>query len=190
MFTIVIVKNYITIVTEQEEEIKYNRFSMQFLLRLNVLTIALDRFYNVENDDLMKRLLLMMSMGLLTNSTAHAATKILDGQAIFDRNCSVCHSMNPPPKSAPPIIGVISRYHVKFQTKKDGVNHLVAYLKGPDTKNAVEPQAIFRFGLMPKSPLSETELRAVAGWVWDQYNPTAGACGGFDGQGRINNNCK
>jgi cytochrome c len=137
----------------------------------------------------MKRLLLMMSIGLLTNSAANATTKTLDGQAVFDRNCTVCHTMNPPPKSAPPIIGVISRYHMKFHKKADGVDHLVAYLKLPDSKNAVEPQAITRFGLMPPSPLSEAELRTVAEWVWDQYNQSSGACGGFGGQGRMNNNC-
>ncbi len=126
----------------------------------------------------------MVGMGLLFNTAATAATKALDGQAIFDRNCTVCHAMNPPPKLAPPIIGVISQYHNRFQTKEDGVNHLVAYLKLPRKQNAVEPQAITRFGLMPPSPLSEPELRAVAAWVWDQYDPAVGACGGFRGQGR------
>ncbi len=131
----------------------------------------------------MKRFLLVC-MGLLFNSAATAETKALDGQAIFQRNCTVCHAMNPPPKSAPPIVGVISRYHAKFQTKEEGVNHLVAYLKLPKRQNAVEQQAITRFGLMPPSPLSEPELRAVAGWIWDQYDPAMGSCGGFRGQGR------
>ncbi|NTV06722.1 MAG: cytochrome c [Chlorobiaceae bacterium] len=134
----------------------------------------------------MKRLLLMMSMGLLVNTSANAASKTLDGQAIFDRNCSVCHAMNPPPKSAPPISGVISRYRMKFQSKEAGVNHLVAYLKLPDAQNAVEPQAISRFGLMPPSTLSAVELRAVSEWIWDQYNPATGACGNFGGRGRMN----
>ena len=137
----------------------------------------------------MKRLFLMVGMGLLFNTAATAATKALDGQAIFDRNCTACHAMNPPPKSAPPIIGVISQYHTRFQTKEDGVNHLVAYLKSPKKQNAVEPQAIIRFGLMPPSPLSEPELRVVAGWIWDQYDSAMGACGGFGGQGVMNKNC-
>ncbi len=131
----------------------------------------------------------MVGVGLLFNTAADAATKALDGQAIFDRNCTACHAMNPPPKSAPPIVGVISRYHTKFQTKEDGVNHLVAYLKLPKKQNALEQQAIIRFGLMPPSPLSEPELRDVAEWVWDQYDPAMGACGGFSGQGGMNNNC-
>ena len=134
----------------------------------------------------MKRLLLMVGMGLLMSPAAEAANKTLDGQAIFDRNCSVCHAINPPPKSAPPIVGVVSRYRMKFKTKKDGVNHMAAFLKLPNEQDAVEPQAITRFGLMPPSPLSEPELRAVAGWVWDQYNSATGACGNFSGRGRMN----
>ncbi|MEI8186347.1 MAG: cytochrome c [Chlorobiaceae bacterium] len=122
----------------------------------------------------MKRLLLIMACGLLFNSLAQAATGTFDGKAIFDKNCSVCHSIMPPPKTAPPIIPLASRYHQKYSTKKDGVNHLVTYLKSPNKENAIHPQAITRFGLMPALHLPDSELRAVAEWVWDQYNPNMG----------------
>jgi cytochrome c551/c552 len=130
----------------------------------------------------MKRLLMMMSMGLLFNSAANAATKSLDGQAIFNLNCSVCHSVAPPPKTAPPIMPLASHYHQKFKTKTEGVSHLVAYLKSPNKDKAVDPQAITRFGLMPALTLPDAELRAVAEWVWDQYNPNMGMGRGM-GQG-------
>jgi hypothetical protein len=65
----------------------------------------------------------------------------------------------------------------------DGVNHLVEYLKSPNKLNAVDSQAIARFGIMPASTLPVAELRAVAGWVWDQYNPAMGRGRGFGGQG-------
>ncbi|MEI6847139.1 MAG: c-type cytochrome [Chlorobiaceae bacterium] len=119
----------------------------------------------------MKRLLLFAGMGLLFNPSANAENKALDGQAIFDKNCSVCHSINPPPKAAPPIIPLSSHYHMKFQTKKEGVSRLAAYLKSPNKDKAIDPQAIARFGLMPALSLPDPELKAVAEWVWDQYNP-------------------
>jgi cytochrome c len=134
----------------------------------------------------MKRLLLVMGIGLFFNPSAEAASKTLDGQAIFDRNCSVCHAMNPPPKSAPPIIPLVSRYRLKFKTKEDGIKYMAAFLKAPNAQHAVEPQAITRFGLMPPIALSDSELRAVAGWVWDQYNPAIGSCGGSRGKGGMN----
>ena len=133
----------------------------------------------------MKRLLLMTCMVLPFNSLAQAATSTSDGKAIFAKNCSVCHSVMPPPKTAPPITPLASHYHQKYSTKKDGVNHLVAYLKSPNKDKAIDPQAITRFGLMPAQPLPDAELRAVAEWVWDQYNPNMGMGRGMGmGMGR------
>lgn len=129
----------------------------------------------------MKQLLLMMGAVMLFSSSAVAATNTPSGQAIFDRNCSVCHSVNPPPKSAPPIVPMASRYHLKFRTKEEAVAHIAAFLKTPDKAKAIDQQAVTRFGLMPPSTLSAAELRIVAGWVWDQYNPNMGM--GFGGQG-------
>jgi mono/diheme cytochrome c family protein len=134
----------------------------------------------------MKKLLhalLVIGFGLLFNAQADAATDTLDGKAVFVKNCSVCHSINPPPKSAPPIIPLSSRLHLKFQTKAEGVKHIVAFVKMPNRKNAVDSQAVARFGLMAPIALPEKELQAVAEWVWDQYNPNMGRGRGFGGQG-------
>ncbi len=110
----------------------------------------------------------------------------VDGAAVFNRNCSVCHSVSPPPKSAPPVIPLANRYHTKFATKEQGVAHMVSFLKKPDKNTAVEPQAVSRFGLMPALALGDAELKAVASWFWDQYNP---AMGGGRGMGRGQGPC-
>ncbi len=147
--------------------------------------IGTERLTNLMTDLAMKRLLFILAMGLLFNSTAQATTGTLNGKAIFDKNCSVCHSVMPPPKSAPPITPLASHYHQKYSTKKDGVNHLAAYLKSPNKDKAIDPQAITRFGLMPAQALPDAELRAVAEWVWDQYNPNMGMGRGMGmGQGQ------
>ena len=133
----------------------------------------------------MKRLLLMISTGLLCNSAAaNATTNTLDGKAIFTKNCSACHSITPPPKLAPPITPLASRYHMQFQKKEDGIKRIMAFVKLPDKKNAIDPQAIARFGLMAPVVLPDNELRAVAEWVWDQYNPNMGRGIGGQGMGR------
>jgi len=131
----------------------------------------------------MKKQLFCIGMGLLFALPANAVNKALDGQAIFNKNCSVCHSVNPPPKLAPPIIPLASRYHQAFKTKQEGVKHIAAYLKAPKKQDAIDQQAITRFGLMPPMALPEAEMNAVAGWVWDQYNPNMGMGRGFGGQG-------
>ncbi len=129
----------------------------------------------------MKRVIsICILSGLVSGvSPSIMSAETLSGQEIFNKNCSVCHSVAPPPKSAPPIMPIANRYHLKFKTKKEGVNHLVAYLKSPNKNDAVDPQAVTRFGLMPALNLSDSELIAVAGWVWNQYNPN-----GCIGRGR------
>lgn len=105
----------------------------------------------------------------------------VDGAAVFAKNCSVCHSINPPPKSAPPVIPLANRYHEKFATKQQGVAHMAAFLKKPDKNRAVDTQAVSRFGLMPAISLTDAELKAVTGWFWDQYNPAMGRGRGMGG---------
>ncbi len=117
---------------------------------------------------------------LLTAVTMPAAIAAPpNGKAIFDRNCSVCHSIMPPPKSAPPIVPIAARYRQRFTSKEQAVASMAAFLKSPSkSKVVVDPQAVSRFGLMPPVALPDAELRAVAAWVWEQ-----GASGGGWGPG-------
>lgn len=103
----------------------------------------------------------------LLPSAAHPAGP--DGKAVFDKSCTACHSLMPPPKSAPPIAPIAMRYRQVFASKSQGVSHMVAFMKAPSKKAMVgDPQALARFGLMPPMQLSDAELKAVAEWVWDQ----------------------
>jgi cytochrome c len=111
--------------------------------------------------------------------------EVPDGAKVFERNCRVCHSINPPPKTAPPVAALANRYHQRFQTKNEGVAHLMAFLKKPDKQKSIDPQAITQFGLMPPVVLSDAELKAVTEWFWNQSNPAYGS-GGGRGQGRLN----
>ncbi len=132
----------------------------------------------------MKKLLLTISMGFLLIPSAYAATSNVNGQAIFDKNCSVCHSVNPPPKAAPPIVPLATRYRQAFPAKQDGVKHIAAFLKAPSKNKAIDQNAVSRFGLMPPIAISEKELQTVADWVWEQYNPAMRGGRGFGGQGQ------
>jgi len=115
--------------------------------------------------------------------SASPATAAPDGKEVFDRNCSVCHSVMPPPKAAPPIVPIASRYRQVYASKEKGVARMVSFLKSPSKeKMLADPQAVSRFGLMPPMPLDDAELAAVAGWVWDQG--TAGGMGPGAGRGR------
>ncbi|MEE9906006.1 MAG: cytochrome c [Chlorobium sp.] len=127
-------------------------------------------------------LYLSMLFGIASGlASSDATAKIPDGREVFDRNCSVCHSINPPPKSAPPVIPLANRYRQKFQTKAEGVAYMAAFLKKPDKDKAIDANAVSRFGLMPAIPLTDAELKAVASWFWDQYNPSIGGGRGLGG---------
>ena len=97
----------------------------------------------------------------------------LSGEQLYQRNCEVCHSMHPPAKTAPPIVRLASRYRMLYGNKEDAVNAMVSFMKTPDaSKSVLMPRVIERFGLMPAMSLPDEELEKVAGWLWDQYDPT------------------
>ncbi|NTW63511.1 MAG: cytochrome c [Chlorobiaceae bacterium] len=134
-------------------------------------------------------ILLVVGVALLFNHSEQAKAGSLDGKTIYNRECSVCHSVNPPPKSAPPLVSLSAQYHRVFKTKAAGVTALAAFLTLPNKKNAVDQEAVSKFGLMPALSLSEAERRSVAEWVWDQYNSNmrmGRGTGSGRGQGRIN----
>jgi len=146
-----------------------------------------------EEPSLMKYTLMLAMAGLLSTSllqNTDAAEP--DGREVFTRNCSVCHTINPPPKTAPPIGPVAGRFRQKFSTKAEGVAYMVNFIKAPSKeKSVVDTDAIDRFGLMPPMPgLDEKELTAVAGWIWDQPWGGRGQGGGQGKKGQGNGDCQ
>ncbi|NTU57929.1 MAG: cytochrome c [Chlorobiaceae bacterium] len=119
----------------------------------------------------------------MSGAFSQTASAAVDGKAVFDKNCSVCHSVAPPPKSAPPIIPISARYHQKISSRSEGIKRMAAFIKSPsEDKVLADPQAIARFGMMPPVPLGDGELTAVATWVWDQNS--SGKWGQGPGAGR------
>ena len=95
------------------------------------------------------------------------------GRATYDRICFACHTITPPPRNAPPIVGLAAHLRERFRTRDDAVAHIVDYVRAPSAeKSVLPPQAIQRWGVvMPPLALPEAELRAVASWLWQQYDP-------------------
>jgi cytochrome c len=134
-----------------------------------------------------KNLAISLALGIATFATgtlpASASAAALDGKAVFDKNCSVCHSVAPPPKTAPPILPISARYHQRFSSRAEGIKRMADFIKSPSKEKVLaDEQAITRFGLMPPVPLNTAELNAVAAWVWDQNS--GGNWGPGRGQGR------
>jgi len=49
-------------------------------------------------------------------------------------------------------------------------------VKSPSEENAVMPQAVNRFGLMPKMDFEKPELEEIVIWLWNTYG--SAPCGG------------
>jgi cytochrome c len=87
-----------------------------------------------------------------------------EGEQLFNLVCTMCHSVNPPAKAAPPMSHAAAYYVRKFADRTAAVGALVAFLKEPAAERSAMPaHAIERFGLMPpQSHLSDAQLQAVA----------------------------
>jgi hypothetical protein len=79
--------------------------------------------------------------------------------------------MTPPPKTAPPVIGLAHFYHKAFEKREDGIRHIMDFIAHPGpAKSKLRAPAIPRFGLMPPVELTTEELRTVSEWLWDSYD--------------------
>jgi len=94
------------------------------------------------------------------------------GKAVFDKSCSLCHSYGPPPKIAPPMVGISQHYHDNFtdaETEK-AIAHMVDFIKNPSKeKSMLLPIGLEKWGLMPAMNLPDGDLRAAAYWIWQVY---------------------
>ncbi len=90
-----------------------------------------------------------------------------EGQAVFEMVCAMCHSVQPPPKAAPPMSHAAAYYARHYANADSAAAAIVAYLKEPSAeKSLLPPHAIERFGLMPsQGHLKDAQLHAVARYV-------------------------
>jgi len=96
------------------------------------------------------------------------------GQAVFDQICTACHTVQPPPNLAPPMMAVSGYYRDAFTDRDEAVAAMVAYIQDPDsTRSQLRPEAFRRFGIMAPLPLLEEDRRAVATWIWEMYDAEA-----------------
>jgi len=105
--------------------------------------------------------------------TPVAAPEVELGRQVYDRSCSVCHTLRPPPALAPPVVGLVDHYRDRFEDPDSAMAHIVDFVRDPaKEKSALPPEVWDRWELMPPMPLPEEDLRAVARWMWAQYDST------------------
>lgn len=103
------------------------------------------------------------SAALLSDTTlAQHAT----GRRIVEAVCATCHSLQPPPKTAPPLAMIAMHYRRRSAGDAEAIDRMVDWVRAPDAaKSLMPPMVIREFGLMPPQPLPDSLLRAAAAYV-------------------------
>ncbi len=92
------------------------------------------------------------------------------GFQLLESNCFACHS----PKNdiddriAPPMAMIKDYYITNKETisEEDFAKSLIAFIKNPNVENSKIPEAIERYGLMPKMNFTEEQITQIAKYIY------------------------
>lgn len=92
---------------------------------------------------------------------------VAQGEEVFRTLCSECHSLNPPPKLAPPMSLIAAVVRQATEERAAFTDHILSYVQAPSEERSLLPaEAIRSFGLMPAQTVGRERLLAAAAYVW------------------------
>jgi len=87
------------------------------------------------------------------------------GKEVFARNCVACHRKLPVT-----LENFFFNYLLKYSSERRVKEALYSFIKHPTKKKALaSEELITQYGLMPKSRLSDTDLRKAIDAYWETY---------------------
>lgn len=97
------------------------------------------------------------------NDTTHPGKKVLENQ------CYICHNPSATEAAmiAPPMIAVKKHYITEGTTKEAFTEALLNWISDPQNEKSKMPGALRRFGIMPYQPHSESTVRDIADYLYD-----------------------
>lgn len=107
----------------------------------------------------MKKILLL-SLFTLSTLTAH------ENRLLFFGNCIACHGEYGK-KAAPHLLEVKGYYLMTYPKKEDFVEKMATWLFQPNQENALLPEAIERYKLMPYLAIDLDTLRKIATYIYE-----------------------
>jgi len=85
-------------------------------------------------------------------------------ETVFDGNCGFCHNLKD--NSSGPFLNVIiKRYRAKYPKKEDFTKAIERWIDKPSYKTSLFPEAIKRYGLMPKVDIDEESIKGIADYL-------------------------
>ena len=119
----------------------------------------------------MRTLLTLLATSLLFAAHPVLAAEneqVSHGQKLFETYCAACHSVVPPPKLAPPILGVAAHYRSAYPDEKQAVARIVDFVKHPSKeKSLILGASGGRWQLMAPMALPDADLNAIAHWMME-----------------------
>ena len=106
----------------------------------------------------------------VTQSLASNVVKPDQALELLKINCYGCH--NPTVAShdvivAPPLAGIKLNYFNAYPARETFIKQMSAFLVNPTAENAQMWGPVKRFGVMPKPPVSEADIKAIATYIYD-----------------------
>jgi cytochrome c551/c552 len=88
------------------------------------------------------------------------------GETLFNGNCTSCHNIITP--NSAPSIQEIKQYYTKAFPQKDAfVLFMSEWVSSPDTKTAIMPHAIKKYGLMPELGYDKDTLTEISKYIFE-----------------------
>lgn len=89
--------------------------------------------------------------------------------SLMSANCFVCHNpdMESETRVAPPMFKIREHYYDDETSREEFINEIVAFALDPTLDKSIMPGAVNNFGLMPKTPFNEEDLKLIAGYIYD-----------------------
>lgn len=99
---------------------------------------------------------------------------VAQGEEVFRSLCSECHSLNPPPKLAPPMSLIAAAVRQATEDRRAFTDHVVGYVQAPSEDRSLMPaEAIRNFGLMPAQTVGRERLLSAAAYMWTLADTSA-----------------
>ena len=108
---------------------------------------------------------------LMSAHSVHAETAAPAGQAVFERQCAVCHQVGG--KGLPGMAPALARTLAPLVTHEEGRRYLLQVLVHGLSGRIVSQGQVFMGAMPPQSTLSDTDLAEVANYLVQDLNGVA-----------------
>lgn len=138
-------------------------------MKINTLIIALIAlvFYSCNNKPNNSHKKLNKEEQIEINNIQSISKEI--GLNMLKTNCYSCHNPNSETHDnmlAPPLVGIKYKYKSLYKSEELFIVQMSDFIDNPNKENAVMKGPVRRFGLMPKTTLSKTEIQELVKFIY------------------------